>query len=83
LPNSFYQSQNVTRKKLRKALSYEKRVRKMLMKLILALTISICGLTIGSNPISGTGVHAMTIDLKYLPTSPPKPEFFNPLSHSG
>jgi len=33
LPKSFCQSQNVNREKLREALSYKKRVRKMLMKL--------------------------------------------------
>ncbi len=33
LPKSFHQSQNVIRKKLRQALSYKKRVHKMLMKL--------------------------------------------------
>jgi len=33
LPKSFCQSQNVTREKLREALLYEKRARKMLMKL--------------------------------------------------
>jgi len=32
-PKSFCQSQNVTREKLHKALLYEKRVRKMLIKL--------------------------------------------------
>ncbi len=33
LPKSFHQSQNLTRENLRKALSYEKLVHKMLMKL--------------------------------------------------